>query len=94
MKQKISNARGVSKRTPASNQAGGPAKAGARSKPSYEELAIAALQSHYAILLNRHDGGKRMAFDSSEEWIERLHKTSSFMRQLDLRTSAKSAVKK
>lgn len=31
------------------------------------------LQSHYAKLLNMHDGGKRMQFDSSDQWISRLY---------------------
>lgn len=30
------------------------------------------LQSHYAKLLNMHDGGERLAFDTPEEWIGRL----------------------
>jgi len=30
------------------------------------------LQSHYAELLNMFDGGSRMSFASSEEWIQRL----------------------
>jgi hypothetical protein len=30
------------------------------------------LQSHYADLLNMHDGGERMIFKSAAEWIERL----------------------
>lgn len=30
------------------------------------------LQAHYAKLLNMHDGGKRMIFESPEEWIARL----------------------
>jgi len=30
------------------------------------------IQSHYAILLNEYDGGKRLIFKSSTEWIERL----------------------
>jgi hypothetical protein len=30
------------------------------------------LQSHYAKLLNMHDGGKRIGFDSVEAWLERL----------------------
>jgi hypothetical protein len=30
------------------------------------------LQSHYALLLNMHDGGKRLQFTSPEKWIERL----------------------
>lgn len=31
------------------------------------------LQSHYAELLNMHDGGKRMTF-TAESWIERMGK--------------------
>ena len=30
------------------------------------------LQSHYAELLNMHDGGERMIFKSADEWIKRL----------------------
>jgi hypothetical protein len=30
------------------------------------------LQSHYAKLLNMHDGGERIVFDSSESWLRRL----------------------
>lgn len=30
------------------------------------------LQSHYAMLLNMHDGGERHQFSSVAEWIERL----------------------
>jgi len=30
------------------------------------------LQSHYAKLLNDYDGGKRLSFDSSHDWIKRL----------------------
>ena len=30
------------------------------------------LQSHYANLLNMHDGGERMIFKNIDEWIERL----------------------
>jgi hypothetical protein len=32
------------------------------------------LSNHYARLLNMHDGGKRMTFNSIEEWVERLKK--------------------
>jgi len=32
------------------------------------------LQSHYATILNQYDGGKRIVFNSPEEWIERLRK--------------------
>jgi hypothetical protein len=34
------------------------------------------LQSHYAKLLNMHDGGRRMQFAGSKEWIDRLRATS------------------
>jgi hypothetical protein len=30
------------------------------------------LQSHYAKLLNMYDGGKRICFKNSEEWLNRL----------------------
>jgi hypothetical protein len=30
------------------------------------------LQSHYAGLLNMHDGGQRMQFASGDEWLARL----------------------
>ena len=30
------------------------------------------LQSHYASLLNMHDGGSRLTFDASEAWLRRL----------------------
>ena len=30
------------------------------------------LQSHYAELLNMHDGGQRMTFSTNEEWLNRL----------------------
>jgi len=32
------------------------------------------LQSHYARLLNMHDGGKRLEFKDSNEWMARLRK--------------------
>jgi hypothetical protein len=35
------------------------------------------LQSHYARLLNMHDGGERMTFDSPAAWIERLKETGT-----------------
>jgi len=35
------------------------------------------LQSHYAALLNMHDGGKRMVFANSEEWMNRLKSIDS-----------------
>lgn len=30
------------------------------------------LQSHYAALLNMHDGGERVGFESAQEWLERM----------------------
>ena len=48
----------------------------------YEQPRIAALeaalsksvelQSHYAKLLNMHDGGERLTFNDAEEWMDRL----------------------
>lgn len=32
------------------------------------------LQSHYASLLNQYDGGKRLLFKDSQEWMQRLKK--------------------
>jgi hypothetical protein len=34
--------------------------------------ASVKLQSHYAKLLNMHDGGKRLGFGSAAEWLRRL----------------------
>ena len=31
-----------------------------------------SLQSHYAILLNHFDGGKRMIFGTAQKWLDRL----------------------
>ena len=36
--------------------------------------ASVRLQSHYAQLLNSYDGGKRIIFNTVEEWIARLRK--------------------
>jgi len=33
------------------------------------------LQSHYAKLLNMHDGGERIGFASIEAWLERIKNT-------------------
>lgn len=35
------------------------------------------LQSHYATLLNLHDGGERRPFASADEWIARLKETGT-----------------
>lgn len=34
-----------------------------------------ALQTHYASLLNMHDGGGRIGFANADEWIDRLRVT-------------------
>jgi hypothetical protein len=36
-----------------------------------------SLQSHYADLLNMHDGGKRIVFKNADEWLERIRKLSN-----------------
>lgn len=38
------------------------------------------LQSHYGQLLNMHDGGERMKFDSADAWIKRLEETGTIHR--------------
>lgn len=35
------------------------------------------LKSHYAKLLNQHDGGHRIIFDTVEKWMERLEETGT-----------------
>ncbi|MEI9971096.1 MAG: hypothetical protein WDO73_03030 [Ignavibacteriota bacterium] len=35
------------------------------------------LQSHYAKLLNMHDGGERMSFADADEWLVRLAKLNA-----------------
>ena len=47
-----------------------------------DELLIALrqsvkLQSHYASLLNMHDGGERVGFKDAEAWIARLRETGT-----------------
>ena len=32
------------------------------------------IQSHYAVLLNMYDGGKRLEFKNIQEWMDRLAK--------------------
>lgn len=39
------------------------------------------LQSHYAKLLNMHDGGQRMEFPTIEKWINRLQVTGRLPKQ-------------
>jgi len=45
----------------------------------YDELwealeQLVKLQSHYATLLNMHDGGQRIPFKDAKEWLMRLKK--------------------
>jgi hypothetical protein len=35
------------------------------------------LQSHYATLLNMHDGGERITFTDAEAWLTRLRETGT-----------------
>ena len=35
------------------------------------------LQSHYASLLNMHDGGQRMPFANANAWMDRLRTTGT-----------------
>lgn len=35
------------------------------------------LQSHYAELLNMHDGGRRIGFANADAWIRRLRETGT-----------------
>jgi len=51
-------------------------------KPSIDELRLALeesvkLQSHYANLLNIHDGGHRVGFANADAWIQRLRDTGT-----------------
>ncbi len=50
-----------------------------------EELRVALeesvkLQSHYASLLNLHDGGNRIGFTDADAWIARLRETGTLPR--------------
>jgi len=38
------------------------------------------LQSHYAELLNMHDGGERIGFASADAWIDRLRECGKLAR--------------
>lgn len=42
------------------------------------------LQSHYAILLNKYDGGQRMTFDSVEHWLKRLREINDRKKETHL----------
>ena len=49
----------------------------------YDELWYALeesvkLQSHYAKLINMHDGGQRMQFKDATEWLLRLRKLEKY----------------
>lgn len=49
----------------------------ARAAAEIDRLTVALahsvkLQSHYASLLNMHDGGERMCFESADDWLRRL----------------------
>ena len=41
------------------------------------------LQSHYAELLNMHDGGERIVFQSAKSWIERLREIGKIEKERD-----------
>lgn len=38
------------------------------------------LQTHYAELLNMHDGGERIGFESADAWIDRLRECGTLSR--------------
>jgi len=38
------------------------------------------LQTHYAELLNMHDGGERIGFKSVDAWIDRLRECGTLSR--------------
>lgn len=38
------------------------------------------LQAHYGRLLNQHDGGERLIFDSMDEWLNRIREIRSEIR--------------
>lgn len=59
-----------------------------RSSPTREDLRTALeesvkLQSHYAKLLNMHDGGRRISFKDADAWIARLRETGTLRRPDD-----------
>jgi hypothetical protein len=62
------------------NSSGGTAAIAAMERISNELMEAleqsVALQSHYADLLNMHDGGKRIIFKNADEWLERLKATT------------------
>lgn len=39
--------------------------------------ASVKLQSHYAVLLNMHDGGQRIGFPDAQAWLLRLRETDA-----------------
>lgn len=57
-----------------------------REQSSNLEIALeesVKLQSHYAALLNMHDGGERLQFTTAEEWIEWLIEIGQLKRPAD-----------
>ena len=38
------------------------------------------LQTHYAELLNMHDGGERIGFETADAWIDRLRECNALPR--------------
>jgi hypothetical protein len=57
----------------------------AKANATVDELRIALeqavrLQTHYAELLNMHDGGERIGFKDADAWIARLRETGTLPR--------------
>lgn len=50
------------------------------------------LQSHYAGLLNAHDGGKRMEFADREAWMERLAELARLPKETEKQKVSKEAM--
>ena len=65
---------------------GSPAPSAAELMFALEELV--QLQSHYAKLLNMHDGGERHGFCNAAEWIARLRETGKLENDKSERTAA------
>lgn len=40
------------------------------------------LQTHYAKLLNMHDGGKRIGFETVDAWLERLEEVKKLAKEI------------
>jgi hypothetical protein len=59
-----------------------------------EDLRIALeeslrLQSHYAELLNMHDGGRRIGFKDVDAWIARLRETGTLPKTAEAEEKAR-----